>query len=108
LENDRESDPMPGIRLVLAAGFVSADAVGLLCLTIAGQLIQAAILNPLALAGAIAGVGFLGMMFGSIGGLSLRLLLAGRSAAGGWYAPIVLSALIGAAIGWFSAQFVMG
>ena len=92
-------DPMPGIRAVLIAGFVSDNAVGLACLTLEGHLSESLRLNPLALLGAILGVGIAGMLVGAVCGLFLGLRLEKQGAADVSREPVVVSAIASALVG---------
>ena len=94
---------MPGIRAVLAAGFLTGNAVGLLYLTYEGHLSESLELNPLALFGAILGVGIAGMMAGAACGLCIKLLQEKRGAAevGG---PIIVSAAASGLVGFLIAN----
>ena len=91
-------DPMPGIRAVLIAGFVSGNAVGLAYLTLEGHLSESLRLNPLALLGAILGVGIAGTLVGAVCGLFLRLRLEKQGAADVSRGPVVVSAFASALV----------
>jgi hypothetical protein len=101
-------NPVPGIRAVLVAGFMSGNVLGWLYLAVTGHLLESLSLNPVALGGAFLGVGLVGMWVGAVSGLSLRLLLGERTASDGWYAPIIVAGAASGGMGLLIASFVVG
>jgi len=98
---------MPGIRAVLLAGFLSGNAIGLLYLTLEGDLLESLQLNPLALFGAFLAVGLAGMMVGALCGLP-RFCLEKLGAADGWQGPVVVSGTVYACVGFMISSAVIG
>jgi hypothetical protein len=100
-------DPMPGIRAVLIAGFVSGNSVDLIFLALEGHLLESLELNPLALFGALLGVGIAGMMTGAFAGLIVKLVQEKRGATdvGG---PVIVSAVISGLVGFAIANAIIG
>ncbi len=97
--NDRD-DPRPVIRAVLLTGFFGGNVCGMLSMAARGVLLDGLRLNPFAMFGGFLGVGLVGMMFGAICGLSLRLVLerTGRAGAGRW-TPVATAAVVSGFIG---------
>jgi hypothetical protein len=100
-------DPMPGIRAVLITGFLSGNVIGLIYLALEGHLGESLRLNPVALFGAVLGVGIAGMMVGAACGLFLRLRLEKRGAADVSQGPLVVSAVASAFVGFVIASAVI-
>ena len=109
-DNGEDHEPMPGIRSVLIAGFVSGNVSGLFYLLLSGRLLEPWWMAPLALLvllGAMMGVGVVGTLFGTLVGLSGRMLLHGSQLSESWWPPVILSGLTSAAVGWCIAEFVI-
>src|SRR5579864_8515287 len=96
-------DPMPVIRAVLLAGFISGNAIGLIYLTLEGHLLESLQQNPLALFGAILGIGIAGTMVGGACGLMIKLVQEKRGATdvGG---PVIVSAAVSGLVGFLIAS----
>ena len=107
MDENHDSDPVPGIRAVLLAGFLSGNAFGLLYLTFTGHLLESLWLNPLALVGAILGIGLVGVTIGAMCGLSLRLLLGEQKAKDGWLLPSLVAGAASAASGLWIAYMLV-
>lgn len=94
-----EPNPVPRIRAMFITGFITSDTCGVLYLLIIGRLWESITLNPLAVVGALLGVGLSGMLIGNLAGLSLRLLLGERSGAAGWVMSVAVAGVAAAVTG---------
>jgi hypothetical protein len=107
---DEISDPRPGIRAVLLTGFFAGNFCGVLYALLTGHLLEPWWLDPfalLALGGTMIGVGVVGTMSGTLVGLSVRLLLHGTRMSDSWWAPVILSGLMSASLGWCITAFLV-
>jgi hypothetical protein len=106
---EENADPWPGIRAVLLTGFLAGNIVGFVYVLFTG------LLQPewfdlyalLAVLGTMVGVGLLGTMFGTVVGLSARMLLHGMRISESWWPPVILSGLVSAALGLCIAVFLV-
>jgi len=99
-------NPMPGIRAVIWTGFLTSNVAAIIPLVARGHWRDLIELLPdelPTLLGAVLGIGTLGMVIGTIIGLSLRLLVESEAENRGWGAPLIaagiVSTLTGLAVG---------
>jgi hypothetical protein len=102
-----DPNPIPGIRAVFLAGFLTGDLCGLVYLAIIGHLWESILLNPLALIGAFLGIGLVGTMIGGVSGLSLGLLLGAHKGTVGRQVPFVVAGMTSAATGLLITRYLV-
>jgi hypothetical protein len=106
---NKSPDPTGGIRAVLVTGFVAGNVSALFYMATRGVLIEAIQLNPIAVLGGFLAVGLVGMITGTMCGLSLRLILeriAGASKS--WWPPVLFAAVVSGAIGLLIVRLILG
>ncbi|MBX9681408.1 MAG: hypothetical protein K2X38_21850 [Gemmataceae bacterium] len=104
------ADPWPGIRAVLVTGCLAGNIAGLLHVLLAGYLLQSwwfHLYALLAAFGTMAGVGIVGMMAGTLVGLSTRMFLHGMRISESWWPPVILSGFASASLGLCIAAFLV-
>lgn len=97
-----------GIRSVLIAGPACSVVMGMLFLLIQGLLWEAITLNPLALIGALLGLGLVGAIVGNISGMGLRMLLRDESSNDDWQIPVIAAGAASALVGLMITHFLAG
>jgi hypothetical protein len=96
-----EPNPMPGIRAVLAAGFLSGNVFGVAYLVVSGRLIKIPLdlFVFLGFLGGFMGIGVIGMMTGALCGLTLRLVSERQNPSAGWRLPVLVAATASGLLG---------
>ncbi len=98
MDESPELDPMPGIRAILLAGFLSGNGLGLFYITVSGNFAKL-LMEPLAVLGVFLAIGLAGLMVGTFLGLTLRLFQRDQKANEGWHGPIFVAVLASGTIG---------